>query len=317
MSTWSRNYSCQDMLLPKTIAIRYSEEVKALCEHTRCENKLNYLSETPPHKVKLKSFLLCIVREHHLAKSIHLWAGQVGARAACDYLSVAPLKVNAHGDLRLILSVATVHHKCMRCPKTCIFSTTVYAQWRVQLHCLAPDLLSSCTQRPGGGRRRAQTKEALCTDGHVWHKRKAPENENMAGAADLFKCSLTGGTAGPLPDTTQGQRARCQPALRTRARADNGFQMHRSAWSSIMTTCATIEERGPAHCHRVSRGGRMAGGDLHFTALHQLDEVGEEDVSVPLAKALSVVGHLEDTHTLSDISMWFHFRRKIEFIRPF
>lgn len=57
--------------------------------------------------------------------------------------------------------------------------------------------------------------------------------------------------------------------------------------------------------------GGSWGNDLHFTALHQLDEVGEEDVSVPLAKALSVVGHLEDRQTLSDISMCFHFRHNI------
>lgn len=34
--------------------------------------------------------------------------------------------------------------------------------------------------------------------------------------------------------------------------------------------------------------------DLHFAALHQLDEVTEEDVTVPLTEALCVVGHLEE-----------------------
>lgn len=31
---------------------------------------------------------------------------------------------------------------------------------------------------------------------------------------------------------------------------------------------------------------------VHFAALHQLDEVVEQDVSVPLAESLGVVGHL-------------------------
>lgn len=39
------------------------------------------------------------------------------------------------------------------------------------------------------------------------------------------------------------------------------------------------------------------GGYLHFTALHQLNEVGKKDVSVPLTETLSVVGHLEGRHT--------------------
>lgn len=34
----------------------------------------------------------------------------------------------------------------------------------------------------------------------------------------------------------------------------------------------------------------------HFTALHKLDEVSEQDVSVPLTEAISIVGHLK-THT--------------------
>lgn len=31
----------------------------------------------------------------------------------------------------------------------------------------------------------------------------------------------------------------------------------------------------------------------HFAALHQLNEVSEKDVSVPLAETLSVIGHLQ------------------------
>lgn len=34
---------------------------------------------------------------------------------------------------------------------------------------------------------------------------------------------------------------------------------------------------------------------LHFTALHQLNEVSKEDVSVPLTETTSVVGHLQET----------------------
>lgn len=37
--------------------------------------------------------------------------------------------------------------------------------------------------------------------------------------------------------------------------------------------------------------------DLHFTALHQLNEVSKKDVSVPLAETLRIVGHLEERHT--------------------
>lgn len=33
---------------------------------------------------------------------------------------------------------------------------------------------------------------------------------------------------------------------------------------------------------------------LHFTALHQLNEVVKKDVSVPLTETFSVVGHLEE-----------------------
>lgn len=36
---------------------------------------------------------------------------------------------------------------------------------------------------------------------------------------------------------------------------------------------------------------------LHFTALHQLNEVSKKDVSVPLAESLCIVGHLEERHT--------------------
>lgn len=50
----------------------------------------------------------------------------------------------------------------------------------------------------------------------------------------------------------------------------------------ILTTC---------RCQRANRSY------LHFTALHQLDEVGKKDVSVPLTETLSVVGHLEGRHT--------------------
>lgn len=32
---------------------------------------------------------------------------------------------------------------------------------------------------------------------------------------------------------------------------------------------------------------------LHFTALHQLNEVSKKDISVPLTETLSIVGHLE------------------------
>ena len=33
---------------------------------------------------------------------------------------------------------------------------------------------------------------------------------------------------------------------------------------------------------------------LHFTALHQLNEVVKKDVSVPLTETFSIVGHLEE-----------------------
>lgn len=38
-------------------------------------------------------------------------------------------------------------------------------------------------------------------------------------------------------------------------------------------------------------------GYLHFTALHQLNEVSKQDVSVPLAETVGIVGHLEERHT--------------------
>lgn len=36
---------------------------------------------------------------------------------------------------------------------------------------------------------------------------------------------------------------------------------------------------------------------LHFTALHQLNEVIKKDVSVSLAETLCVIGHLQESHT--------------------
>lgn len=56
---------------------------------------------------------------------------------------------------------------------------------------------------------------------------------------------------------------------------------------------------------------------LHLTALHQLDEVGKEDVSVPLTETFRVVGHLEERHTEGFLrSHLYQKRRKLNSMKP-
>lgn len=73
---------------------------------------------------------------------------------------------------------------------------------------------------------------------------------------------------------------------------------------SIIHICITIGEWLLSTCyrnpHHLLVQCAMQRKTLHFTALHQLNEVSKKNVSVPLAEALSVIGHLEnkDTHML-------------------
>ena len=82
-------------------------------------------------------------------------------------------------------------------------------------------------------------------------------------------------------------------------------QLHTSATShsfpdaltcSIKTICVTVEVSGLAQA-------MLTAADSHFTALHQLYEVSEEDVSVPFAKPLRIIGHLQENNTITDQQM--------------
>lgn len=50
--------------------------------------------------------------------------------------------------------------------------------------------------------------------------------------------------------------------------------------------------RSPLHMS-LQRANRSY---LHLTALHQLNEVSEKDVSIPLAETFRIIRHLEERH---------------------
>lgn len=56
---------------------------------------------------------------------------------------------------------------------------------------------------------------------------------------------------------------------------------------SVLTVSITKRKRAFKWSHQRNRSYS------HFAALHQLNEVSEKDVSVPLAETLSVIGHLQ------------------------
>lgn len=133
----------------------------------------------------------------------------------------------------------------------------------------------------------SQTIQAVCTDGQR-HK-DGPRNPN-AGGTRLHNDALQGACActarlerkpGRSPDPTQGKRHDI-PAL---ARSSPPPSRCRYLFSS---------NREHHKKKRVFKWWHQRNRSYsHFAALHQLNEVSEKDVSVPLAETLSVIGHLQ------------------------
>lgn len=160
--------------------------------------------------------------------------------------------------------------------------------------------------------------QPVCTDGY-FDTKKAQENRN-AGGTRLHNAA---------PPQQRGRTCKAGTGCTPRAAYLDARQtcfggrghdvtrpLHTSAASrqspdapgrlklpfmcSIITICITIDDSLLSERHRSPRHmsvRRANGSYLHFTALHQLNEVSKKDVSVPLAEPLRVVGHLEERHT--------------------
>ena len=75
------------------------------------------------------------------------------------------------------------------------------------------------------------------------------------------------------------------------------FQTHHNVWSLAQAYCGHMRLNKKRHHRNPYRHVSATGRNrryLHFTALHQLNEVSKEDVSVPLAETTSIVGNLQE-----------------------
>lgn len=161
-----------------------------------------------------------------------------------------------------MLSATAVHRKCTRCPKTFIFPPlSMFTGACGRIVWPRPPFKVA---HKGSGRQASRADNAGCL--HRWPRltqKKSPRKSKPSGGCRPDKCRPAGeatlvrtghgGGGGGAGRGWNAARHDSRSKGRTSAgaahscSAANGFQMHGSVWSSIITTCRTIEGRGPAH----------------------------------------------------------------------
>lgn len=138
------------------------------------------------------------------------------------------------------------------------------------------------------------TLQAVCTDGHPsQHKNQNTGWPDFTTWTWKHHCTTQSHIMRQKPDAVQ-VRGRDITKSRTDQLHPACFQMDRcfcSFHSDAFNYKHVVHKRRVADAEESSP--HVGVSYLHFTALHQLNEVSEQDVSVPLTEPVCIVGHLQ------------------------